>query len=104
MIDYLPPVLRDVREFRVIAGTEQIAFESAWATARNILDNQFIESADELGVSRWERILGITPRGTATLDDRKFVILATIESQLPYTIYHAPAGISAGFLVRPKRI
>jgi len=86
IIDYIPPILQGVREFQVIAKTEQADFESAWEAANNLLDNNFIATADTLGVSRWESILGIAPRGTDTLDERKFAILAAIEAQAPYTM------------------
>ena len=76
LINYLPYVVRDYAEFQGITGAEQPEFEAAWAAAEDLLSNQFIKTAGNLGLSRWEKILGITPKGTDTLDDRRFRVLA----------------------------
>ena len=52
----------------------------------DLLANQFIKTAGNLGLSRWEKILGITPKGTDTLDDRRFRVLARLNEELPYTL------------------
>ncbi|MDV5041707.1 YmfQ family protein [Faecalibacterium duncaniae] len=86
LINYLPYVVRDYAEFQGITGAEQPEFETAWATADDLLANQFIKTAGNLGLSRWEKILGITPKGTDTLDDRRFRVLARLNEELPYTL------------------
>lgn len=86
LINYLPYVVRDYAEFQGITGAEQPEFETAWAAADDLLANQFIKTAGNLGLSRWEKILGITPKGTDTLDDRRFRILTRINEELPYTL------------------
>jgi len=86
LIDYIPPILRDIREFLAIMQSEQPEVENAWSAADDLWENQYISSAGELGVSRWESILGITPKATATLDERKFEILAMLNAKLPYTM------------------
>lgn len=64
LINYLPYVVRDYAEFQGITGAEQPEFENAWAAVDDLLNNQFIKTAGNLGLSRWEKILGITPKGT----------------------------------------
>ena len=86
LINYLPYVVRDYAEFQGITGAEQPEFEAAWAAAEDLLSNQFIKTAGNLGLSRWEKILGITPKGTDTLDDRRFRVLARLNEELPYTL------------------
>lgn len=86
LINYLPYVVRDYAEFQGIMGAEQPEFENAWAAVDDLLANQFINTAGNLGLSRWEEILGITPKGTDTLDDRRFRILARLNEELPYTL------------------
>ena len=86
LINYLPYVVRDYAEFQGITGAEQPEFETAWAAADDLLANQFIKTAGNLGLSRWEKILGITPKGTDTLDDRRFRVLARLNEELPYTL------------------
>ena len=86
LMDYLPQFLRDYAEFQGIMGAEQPEFQRAWDEADALLDNQFVETAGELGLSRWEKILGIVPKGTDRLDDRRFRILTRINEELPYTL------------------
>lgn len=86
LIDYLPYVVRDYAEFQGITGAEQPEFENAWAAVDDLLNNQFITTAGNLGLSRWEKILGITPKGTDTLDDRRFRVLTRLNEELPYTL------------------
>ena len=86
LIDYLPYVIRDYAEFQGIMGSEQPEIEKAWNTTDDLLDNQFIPTAGNMGLSRWEKILGITPKGTDTVDDRRFRVLARLNEELPYTL------------------
>lgn len=86
LINYLPYIVRDYAEFQGITGAEQPEFETAWAAIEDILSNQFIKTAGNLGLSRWEKILEITPKGTDTLDDRRFRVLARLNEELPYTL------------------
>jgi len=87
LIDYIPPFLRDVREYKaILEDAEQPEMVLIWDAAKNALNDQFIVDATENGVSRWEKILGIVPKATLTLDERKFTILTKINEQLPFTI------------------
>lgn len=86
LIDYLPYVVRDYAEFQGITGAEQPEFENAWAAVDDLLDNQFITTAGNLGLSRWEKIMKITPKETDTLDTRRVRIMAKLNEHLPYTI------------------
>lgn len=86
LIEYLPYVIRDYPEFQGIVGSEQPEFERAWDFTNDLLDNQFISTAGNMGLSRWEKILGITPKGTDSLEDRRFRIMTRINEELPYTL------------------
>jgi len=85
LLDYLPAVLRDVREYRALAHTEDVELALAWSRLGAALADQFVLTATEHGVARWEDILGIVPKGTYNLDERKFAILTRLNEQLPYT-------------------
>lgn len=86
LMSYLPYVLRDYTEIQAILVGQQPELDQAWEAAETLLDNQFIVSAEGLGLSRWEKILGITPKGTDSFTDRRFRILARWNEELPYTI------------------
>lgn len=71
LIDYLPPVLQRVMEFAAITGAQQPEIEAAWDALNLVMDNQFIDTATEAGVTVWEKELNIVPLATDTLEDRK---------------------------------
>lgn len=85
MIDYLPEVIRGIREYKAILNTEQPEFEEGWSQADYVLQESIIMTATEYGLSRWESILGISPKASDTLEDRRFRILAAQIANTPYT-------------------
>ena len=86
LIDYLPQFVAEYREIAAIMDAEQISVDKSWTDAENTLADQFVQAATENGVKRYEKILNIVPKGTYTLDERKFNILARMNEQLPYTV------------------
>ena len=52
LIEYLPYVVRDYAELVRIMTAEQPVFERAWQDADELLTNQFITIAGEMGLSR----------------------------------------------------
>jgi len=85
-VDYLPPVFRGFREFLAIMDGEQPTVEKLYEDTNRVLDEQFIASADEYGLSRWEKSLGIFPKASETYEDRRFRLATLMSSKLPYTI------------------
>ena len=86
LIDYLPQFMQEYRELQQIMNAEQPDFDDLWAEYENIFADQFIMDATENGVKRWETMLGITPKDTNSLDERKFRILTKLNQELPYTL------------------
>lgn len=86
LIDYLPPFMQEYHEMKKIMEVEQPEIDGLWEDCANALDDQFVLSATENGVRRWEKVIGITPKDTDTLDERKFRILSKMNQELPYTI------------------
>lgn len=86
LLDYLPDALRPYRELRAIAAGQQVLFEALWQSLDRALDDQFIATADDYALTRWERMLGIYARGTETLDARRARVLARLCEQLPFTL------------------
>lgn len=85
ILDYLPDIIKDVTEYQEIANAENPTINSLWENHRKTFNNQFIDTLDEDGCERWEKMLNITPKCTATLGDRRLAILARINVSLPYT-------------------
>lgn len=86
LIDYLPHFLQDFRELSSIVEVEQSEIDSLNAEAENALADQFIMYLTENGAKRWEAVLGISPKDTDTLDERRFRILTKQGTEVPYTV------------------
>lgn len=86
LISYLPPVLQNVEEFKVIFGAEDEEIKNLYTALENLLKDQFVHEATENGLKRWERILRIIPSADDTLDMRRFEILNRLNIKIPYTI------------------
>lgn len=86
LIDYLPHFMRDYREIESIMNAEQVEIDSFHDGIENALADQFILEVTENGVKRWESLIGISPKDTDTLDERKFRILTKVNQDLPYTL------------------
>lgn len=86
MIDYLPDVLKGYREYQGIADGQQWAFDRAWNHVDQALDDQFVDTATEKGIADWEGILKIVPKGSDTLEDRRFRVKTRLNEQLPFTL------------------
>lgn len=86
LIDYLPIFIQDYAEIKAIMEAEQTSGEKAWTDAENVMCDQFVADATEYGVKRRESLLGITPKATDTMEERKFNILVRMNEQLPYTL------------------
>ncbi|MDR1693274.1 MAG: YmfQ family protein [Oscillospiraceae bacterium] len=86
ILDYLPVVLREVPEFKALMQAEQPELEDLWAAQDSTLENQFVPTAEDYGVRRWEKMLGIRPKGTDGLEVRRTRVLSMLGLKLPYTL------------------
>lgn len=86
LINYLPPVVQAMREMKAIMDGQQDGLSTLWNAVQSVFDDQFVEDATENGIKRWEKILSITPKGSETLDTRRFRIKTRLNEQLPFTI------------------
>ncbi len=85
LMQYLPPYMQGYRELAQIMKGEQVEVDALWEALVDGMKEQFIGDATEYGISRWERIMGITPKATDTLDERRFRVLVRLNESLPYT-------------------
>lgn len=85
LIHYLPDHSAEIKEMAAIMDAEQPEVETLWGEIDTSLADQFLTTATERGIARWEKMLSISPRATDTLDDRRFRVLAKVNEQLPFT-------------------
>ena len=107
LIGYLPPFMQDYAEIRAIMQAEQPEADSLSAGVSDVWNNQFLFDSTEEGVKRRERMLGISSKGTETLDERKFRIYALLNQELPYTLTKLREVLTAlcgegGFSIIPE--
>lgn len=85
LINYLPYEPRKYAEFQGITTGEQPEFELVWDSEQEVFDNQFIDTASNYGLSRWEKMLNIFPKGTDTLETRRARIKTKLNNFVPYS-------------------
>lgn len=85
IIKYWIKELRKIREFQELAKTEDLEFLRLYGETDRALKNLFIETADEYGVKRLEKIAGIYPEAEDTLEQRKARLYVYWNDKEPYT-------------------
>lgn len=86
LVSYLPPFLAGYREMHVALAAEDPEFRLAWKAADRVLKNEFIATADEYGISRFERMLGIFPLPDDGMETRRQRVQLKWMAMLPYTL------------------
>lgn len=81
----LPQVLQPIGEFKALTQAEQKEWDGLWEAVEDATRDLSILTATEAGLTQLEKPLGIVPKGTATPEERRFVLLARYNEQLPFT-------------------
>lgn len=102
LIDYLPPVLQQTREMQAVMEGEQPAVAGLWDAWKTVLDALFVRYANEQGLARWERMLGIRPRRDRQHGSAAVAVLARLNETAP--VYRADAAPDAGRRLRAGRV
>ena len=73
LVSYLPPYLQQYNQETVAAlEAENPEFRLIWEASDRVLYNEFIATADEYGISRFEKILNILPSKEDALESPDF--------------------------------
>ena len=86
LVSYLPPFVGEYKETNLALTAEDPEFVLVWKAADRALKNEFIETADEYGISRFERMMKISPLNTDTLEIRRVRVQNRWFNSMPYTI------------------
>lgn len=86
LVSYLPPFIAEFQEINQTLTAENPEFKIVWQAADRVLQNEFIATADEYGISRFERILKIYPSTEDTLESRRARVQARWFNTIPYTM------------------
>lgn len=85
LLQKLPRYHRNIYEFQQIAKADTPELKLLLKHLDTILSNWFIDTADDYGISRLEKIVGIVPDSSLDLEVRKFNLLLKMSEKLPYT-------------------
>lgn len=85
MLGFLPEFLRDFRELREIITAEEPEFDMLVENLENTLNSMFIETATEMGLEKYEKLLNIKPIST-NIEERRASVMALWFSNMPFTI------------------
>lgn len=85
LVSYLPPFMAEYKETNITLTAENPEFILVWEAAEKVLKNEFIETADEYGISKFEKLLSIIPSKEDTIPIRRARVQAGWFIRLPYT-------------------
>ncbi len=86
LVSYLPPFMQKYKEPVEALEAESPEFTIIWDGADRILYNHFISTADEDGIRRFEKLLGISPANEDTIESRRMRCQSKWFSRIPYTM------------------
>lgn len=85
LLSYWMPVLKQLKEFKEIAKAEDPELRAILEACDRALSNFFIPTADEYGISRLERMVGIAPDEGADLETRRLNLMIKWDDTAVYT-------------------
>lgn len=84
LIEYMPPFLKDIREYNKIFDAEDIELQSLNSNMNLLLTEVIVNSACDFGLDRYEKIYNIK-NSTDNISARRAMILTKINSRVPFT-------------------
>lgn len=85
LIEHLPLFIQEYREIRQVMNAENPEFQLATDESETIKNNQFIETSDLIGISKFEKLLKINPSSDDTLQSRISRVMTRWNDVVPYT-------------------
>ncbi len=86
LFDYLPDKLKEIDEFAEIMRVAQPEIDLLFTERYKILDNLFLEKADNYGLSRLERVFKMEANSKYSQDERRFSLLVSMLEKRPTSI------------------
>lgn len=86
LVSYLPQFMQAYKEPVAALEAENPEFVSIWKAVDRILYNHFISTADEYGISRYEKMIGISPAVGESLESRRSTVQSRWMNNKVYTL------------------
>ncbi|MDU3423635.1 putative phage tail protein [Peptostreptococcus sp.] len=84
-LEHIPPVFSNILEFKALAETYNMELVLTMNRLDEVHSNFFIDSLNEYGCTRWEKILKLRVNTSYTLEERRFEIKTKLIGLRPYT-------------------
>ncbi len=85
ILEYLPQYVKEYKEIKKIMEVANPEIESVVGEIERLFENQFIDSTDEVGIKRFESMMGINGSSEYELEDRQARVIARWNEDIPYT-------------------
>lgn len=85
LLGHLPPFIQEYLEIREIMQSENPEFQLVEDESEIIKNNQFIQSCNLVGISKFEKLIGIVPASDDTLQSRINRVMVRWNDTVPYT-------------------
>lgn len=85
LIEYMPPFLKNIREYNKIFDTEDIEIEKLRSQIDLMLTEKIVNLATSFGLDRYEKIYNIKSSPDASVETRRINILMKMNCKIPYT-------------------
>lgn len=86
-LEYLPYVYRNILEFQELSKSYNSELKLIMDALDNLYNNYHIDSLNEYGCTRWEKILKLKSNDSFSLEDRRFAIKVKLLGHRPYTFF-----------------
>ena len=86
LMSYLPEYLQEYKELEKALKAQQPVVQKLAEATERIKNNQFITTADEEGVRKFETMLEVTALDNDTLENRKFRVLSRWNNTIAETL------------------
>lgn len=83
--DLLPLILKPIQDFQGLTDGYGVELHDLYTGVHQIFDDNFINTASDKTLAKWEKWLDVLPNTTDTLDERRFRIIAMLTDMPPYT-------------------
>lgn len=87
LIEHLPPIMQQFAEMQQITAAEDKEIEHIEEVKNTVFQNAFIESCDEKGIERFERMLSIISNMGDDLELRRARVAVRWNDGIPYTYF-----------------
>lgn len=84
-INYLPPIMQEVKEIQELYKGITPELKALYSESSRALDECFVLSAEDCGLTRIEKMLNISIYSDDTIEDRRLRILTKLNGDTPYT-------------------